>query len=183
VSGETIPSGGSVWVESTRGPDDEPVCLVTVGPYQSWPSVDEVRQTAADLMTCAAYAEMLALLIRKVRLEPEIAGQMLTDMIATTGRRMFGTVHTLLMVPSSQHRGRTAVVVFERGKWDGLVTAEEARVMAAKWFAAAEATESDQLVSDALDTAGVTADTQTMIFALLKAQRSDTPEDLAREAD
>jgi len=175
-------SGGGTWIESTRGPDDEPVCLVTVGPYQSYPSVDEVRQTAIDLVTCAAYAEMIARLMTKVKLPAQTAVAFADDIMAASGRRFFGTSHTFTMVPATQRQGRVPVVVMRRGKWDGLLTAEEARGLALAFLAVAEATESDQLVSDALDTAGVSGDAQAMIFALLHAQRSDTPGDLAGEA-
>jgi hypothetical protein len=98
------------------------------------------------------------------------------DIIRSSGRRFFGAKTTFTMTPASANSGRTAVVVMQRGKWDGLVTAAEARDMALAWLSVAEATESDQLVSGALDAAGLSGDTQAMIFALLSAQRSDTPE-------
>jgi hypothetical protein len=182
VAGDKDHSGGHVWIESTRGADDEPVCLVTVGPYQSYPSVDEVRRTAIDLVTCAAYAEMMGRLIRKVKLPPETAAEFVSDIMASSGRRFFGTVHTLMMLPATQHHGRSPVVVFDRGKWDGLVTADEARDMALYWLSVAEATESDQLVTGAMADAGIPAGVQAMIFQLLHAQRSDQPEDLAGQA-
>ena len=44
---------------------------------------------------------------------------------------------------------REARVILRRGDMDGILTIAEARQMAADWMAAAEATESDQLVAEA----------------------------------
>ena len=51
---------GSIWIESTRDPDGQPVCLVTFDKLQYYAPVEDVRATAIDLVTCAAYAEMKA---------------------------------------------------------------------------------------------------------------------------
>lgn len=173
--------GGGVWIESTRGPDHEPVCLVTAGPYQSYPSTDEVRQTAIDLVTCAAYAEMIAELVTGAGLPKDTAGAFAVAIMGRSGRAFLGTVHTFKIGPAL-HRGRSPAVALRRGKWSEWLPADEAREMALKWLTAAEATESDQLVSGALDAAGMDSETQAMVFALLHAQRSDTPDDLAGEA-
>jgi hypothetical protein len=183
--------GPGIWIESTRGPEDEPVCLLTIGPHQSWPPVDDVRQTALDLVTCAAYAEMMLTLIIRVGLPPEVVGQFTTDLLSGLGRPFFGARSTLTMLPAGATRRsggpgsprvREAVVLLHRGSTDAAITAAEAREMALKWLAAAEATESDQLVSGALDAIDVPAEVQTMLFAYLHARRSDQPEDLAGQA-
>jgi hypothetical protein len=177
--------GPGIWIESTRGPDDEPVCLFTFGPHQSWPPVDDVRQTALDLVTCAAYAEMMLTLIVRLKLPPEVVGEFTTDLLSGLGRSFFGAKSTLTMLPAGatrrsggpgSRRVREAVVLLQRGSQQAAVTAVEARDMALAWLAVAEATESDQLVSEAMDTTGIPAATQAMMFSYLHALRSSTPE-------
>lgn len=177
--------GPGIWIESTRGPDDEPVCRMTFGPVECYPPVADVRATALDLVTCAAYAEMMLTLIVRAGLTPAVVGEFTTDLLSGLGRPFFGARSTLTMLPAGATRRsggpgsarvREAVVLLHRGSQDAAVTAAEARDMALAWLAVAEATESDQLVSAAMDDAAVSDDTQAMIFALLHAQRSSTPE-------
>ena len=178
-------AGPGIWIESTRGPDDEPVCLLTIGPLQAYPPVADVRQTALDLITCAAYAEMMMTLIVRVKLPPEVVGEFTTDLLSGLGRSFFGARTTLTMMPAGATRRsggpgsprvREAVVLLHRGSQDSAVTAAEAREMALAWLAVAEATQSDQLVSEAMDAASIAAETQTMMFGYLHALRSDTPD-------
>lgn len=165
-----------VWIESTRGPGQAPVCLVTIGPYQCYPPVADVRQVALDLVTCAAYAEMmLELAVGRAKITAEVVAQFVTDLLARQDRKFFGVRQVLTMLPAASTRRREAAVILHRGTWDGMLSAVEAREMALHWLAAAEATESDRLVSDALDAAGINSDRQAMLFAYLSAQRSDTP--------
>jgi len=143
----------ALWVASTRDPDGEPVCELTWGPVQWYAPVADVRQTALDLVSCAAYADMIKLLIAKVGLEPAVVEQVTLDLMRVAGRtRDHGTPSTIDVFPASgtsKARGREAVVIFRRGGIDGMVTSVEAREMAQQWMAVAEATESDQLVAEA----------------------------------
>lgn len=75
---------------------------------------------------------------------------------------------------------RLAMVLLKRGSRQAALTSAEARGMALAWLAVAEATESDQLVSDGLDAMGVPAALQEALFAYLSAVRSDT-EDVPRD--
>jgi len=143
----------AILIESTRGPDDEPVCLVTFGPHQWYAPVAAVRQTALDLVTCAAYAEMMRELIVTAKVPPGTVEAFGTSLLRAAGRtRPFGSPDTIDIIPAGARRPsgrREAVVLLARGKTDGMVTADEARTMAGQWLAAAEATESDQLVAEA----------------------------------
>ena len=177
--------GPGVWIESTRGPGDEPVCRVTFGPIEGYAPVWDVRQTALDLITCAAYAEMMLTLIVRVKLPPEVVGEFTTDLLSGLGRSFFGARETMTLLPAGATRRsggpgsprvREAVVLLHRGSQNAAVTAAEARDMALAWLAVAEATESDQLVSEAMDAAKISAETQVMMFGYLHALRSSTPE-------
>ena len=169
-------SGGLIRITSTRGPDDEPVCELTWGPLRCYAPVQDVRETAADLMTCAAYAEMMMTLIVRAKLPPEIVSWLAADMLSGREKRFFGAKTTMELVPAGSSKRKQALVLLANGPMDGEVTPDEARAMAAEWFAVAEATESDQVVSEALRASGVPADTQDRLFAYLRELRSPARE-------
>src|SRR5256885_724339 len=73
--------GDTRWITSTRGPDDEPVCEITWGPMPWYAPVADVRQTALDLMNCAAYAEWIHLLITKVEIPLATVEAIMVDMM------------------------------------------------------------------------------------------------------
>lgn len=143
-------SGDSIWIESTRGPDDEPVCLITFGTLKYYATVAEVRETAIDLVTCAAYAEMMMTLITRAGLDAATVSKFATDMLDSRDKRCFGTKNTMTLIPAGSSKRREALVLLKQGPYDGALSPDEARSMALGWLAAAEATESDQLVSEAL---------------------------------
>jgi hypothetical protein len=64
------------------------------------------------------------------------------------------------------------VVLIGRGSKRGLVNAREARSMALQWLEAAEATESDQLVSEALRGTGL-EDSADRVFGYLRELRKE----------
>jgi hypothetical protein len=169
--------GPGIWLESTRGPDDAPVCLFTFGTHQSYPPVADVRATALDLVTCAAYAEMMLELTVTVKIPPEVVGRFTTALLQAQDRQVFGTKATLTMLPAvTVPPHRKPYVLLKRGSRQAALTAGEARQMALAWLSVAEATESDQLVSDALDAIDVPDEIQAMLFAYLHVRRSDTPD-------
>jgi hypothetical protein len=143
----------TLWIVSTRDPDGEPVCELTWKMLQWYAPVDAVRQTALDLVTCAAYAEMMMELIVTAKLPPATVKALTISLLRGCGRTGYGHADTIEVMPAGgvhESTGkRQAAVVFARGKVDGWVTAEEARGMAGQWLAVAEATESDQLVAEA----------------------------------
>jgi hypothetical protein len=165
-----------IWIASTRDPDNEPVCEVTGGGVRCYAPVGDVRETAADLMTCAAYAEMMMTLITRAGLGADVVSQLATDMLGGREKRFFGAKTTMELLPAGSSKRKQALVLLKRGSLNGEVTPDEARVMALEWFAVAEATESDQLVSEALRATGVPADTQERLFAYLRELRSPARE-------
>jgi hypothetical protein len=163
-------------VESTRGPDDEPACLLTWGPHQWYAPVEEVRRAALDMVSCAAYAEMMMTLVAKLKLDGRIASALVTDILTGRGReRSFGTPGTVDLIPAGSTKTGDAVVLIGRGSRRGCVLAAEARPMALQWLEAAEATESDQLVSEALRGTGMDDDGQERVFGYLRELRKEKP--------
>ncbi len=163
--------GDGVWIQSTRGPDDEPVCEITWGPLQCYAPVNDVRDTAIDLVTCAAYAEMMMELITRVKLPPDVVSQFATHLLAGRDKRYFGAKTTMTLLPAGSSKRREALVLLKRGSLEGAVSPDEARAMALAWLQVAEATESDQLVSEALRGTGVAGDVQDRLFGYLRHLR------------
>lgn len=144
----------TIWIISTRGPDDEPVCELSWAGQRWHAPVADVRQTAMDLVSCAAYAEFIHLSMTKLGLPPATVEAVTLDLMRAGGRtRDHGTDATIDVFPASgtvRVTGkREPRLILKRGDLDGMVTITEARQMAADWMAAAEATESDQLVAEA----------------------------------
>ena len=162
----------SIWIESTRGPDDEPCCLITFGPLQAYASVEDVRTTALDLITCAAYAELMMTMVVKVNLSAEIVSRFATELLSGAGRSYFGAKTTMTMLPAGSTRRREALVLLKRGSQAGELSPDEARAMALRWLAVAEATESDQLVSEALRATGSDEAAAEKLFGYLRELRT-----------
>ena len=159
-------------IASIRDPDGEPVCEVTWGPLQWYPQVSEVRETAADLMTCAAYAEMMMTLITEAKLPPQVVTDFTTVILRSRKKRMFGTPGTVELMPAGASRQKQALVLLKRNRQNGALTPDEARDMALNWLTVAEATESDQLLGEALRAVGVPDDTTGRVFGYLRQLRS-----------
>lgn len=164
---------GSIWIESTRGPDDEPVCLITFGALQWYAPVADVRATALDLIACAAYAEMMMTMVIRAGVPPEMVSQFTTDLLSGHGRESFGNDSTVSLLPAGSSKRRQAMVLLSRGKQRGVLYPGEAREMALRWFTVAEATESDQLVSEALRACGADNGMQERVFGYLRELRKD----------
>jgi hypothetical protein len=162
-----------IWIESTRDPDGEPVCGLTWGPLQFYAPVEDVRQTALDLVTCAAYSEMMMTLIVKVGLGADVVSQFTSDLLSGAGRFFFGAKTTITMLPAGSSKRREALVLLSRGSMRGAVSPDEARAMALRWLAVAEATESDQLVSEALRATGADEAATEKLFGYLRELRKD----------
>lgn len=162
-------------IESTRGPDDEPACCLTWGPLQWYAPVEDVRATALDLITCAAYAEMMMTMVLRVGVPPEMASALATDLLSDAGRTEFGKDTTISMLPAGSSKRREAFVLLSRGKQRGVLSPYEGRQMALRWLATAEATESDQLVSEALRATGTDDAGQERVFGYLRKLRDGKP--------
>lgn len=166
--------GESIWIRSTRGPDDEPVCEITWGPLQYYAPVADVRDTAIDPVTCAAYAEMMMTLITWVKLSAAVVSQFTTDLLAGRDKRYFGAKTTMTLMPAGSSKRREALVLLKRGSMEGALSPAEAREMALYWLAVAEATESDQLVSEALRATTALSGAQLeKLFGYLRTLRTD----------
>src|SRR5580704_9531775 len=172
---ETDDYGDSIWIQSTRGPDDEPVCELTWGPLQWYAPVEDVRRTAIDLVTCAAYAELMMTMVLRVGVPPEMASQLATDLLSDAGREGFGKDTTVSLLPAGSSKRREAFVLLDRGAQRGVLSPHEARQMALRWLATAEATESDQLVSEALRATGSDEAAAEEMFGYLRELRADKP--------
>jgi hypothetical protein len=142
---------GVIRIESTRGRDPEhPVCVVTWDGLDKIASVADVRQTAEDLFTCAAYAELIGELLR-TGIEAHIITTLIMRLLQSRSRRFFGTRSTLFLLPAGSSKDRAGAVaigrrnVFHAGMADGVMTPVEACEMGRDWLEAAEATESDSL--------------------------------------
>jgi hypothetical protein len=165
--------GDTISIESTRGPDDEPACLITWGALQCYASTGDVRQTAIDLVTCAAYAEMMMTLVIKVKLPADTVSRFATDLLSGAGRSYFGAKTTVTMLPAGSSRRQEAYVLLKRGSREAALSPDEARDMALAWLVAAEATESDQMVSEALRATGSDDVAQERLFGYLRKLRGE----------
>jgi hypothetical protein len=174
AAGRTMSDEESIWIESTRGPDDEPVCQISWSGLDWYAPVGDVRETAIDLVTCAALAEMMMTLVTRVGLDAGTVSAFTTDMLSGRDKRYFGAKSTITLLPAGSTKRRAALVLLKRGKLDGEISPDEARQMALRWLEVAEATESDQLVTEALR-ATVTADDAAAerLFAYLRELRKD----------
>jgi hypothetical protein len=144
-----------ITIVATRDPDGSPACLLRWSDAEWVASVEDVRMTALDLMVCAAYAEVMMHLLKVLKLPAETVSRLFADLMrSATGRECFGTRTTFAMSPAGSSSAGRAFVVFVRGSLQGGVSANEARNMALAWLQVAEASESDQLVVEALRTAG-----------------------------
>jgi hypothetical protein len=167
-----------LWIESTADADGEPVCLITWGPVQWYAPVADVRETALDLVTCAAYAEMAMHLKLALNLDAGTASALMSDLLSQQRSEEFGTASTITLMPAGSTKRRLAVVLLRRVRggsgWDGEVDAAEARAMALRWLEVAEATESDQLVSEALRATGACDPAaQEKVFGYLRELRAE----------
>lgn len=120
------------------------------------------------------------LLVTKVEMPPGIVSAFMGDLLSGTGRVQFGNDDTLDLLPAGSSKTGDAVVLTQRGSKRGGVSAATARKMALQWLEAAEATESDQLLSEAMRAVGITNGNQANMFGYLKILRMG---DVSRETD
>jgi hypothetical protein len=116
---------------------------------------------------------MMMTLIVKVGLGADVVSQFTSDLLSGAGRSFFGAKTTITMLPAGSSRRREALVLLDRGSMRGAVSPDEARAMALRWLAVAEATESDQLVSEALRATGADEAATEKLFGYLRELRKD----------
>lgn len=168
-----------IFIESTRDRHNlGNACLIRWGAHEWFAPVADVRATAEDLFTCAAYADLIGELIR-ADIPAQIVGRMTTAMLKDRQPRYFGSPQTLYLLPGGSTKARIGAVVlsrqdfFHHGKAEATLTANEARGMGRQWFTAAEASEADTLFSSVLERAGWIQETEMDgLFGLLNDIRS-----------
>lgn len=166
-------------IESTRSVDDAPpACLLRWGAREWYASVTAVRQTAEDLFTCAAYADVIGELLR-VGMDAVGVGKMTTAMLTSRKPRYFGTPDTLYVLPGGSSARKVGVVMlgrrnhFHRGQADSVLDATEAREMGRAWLTAAESSEADTLFGAVLERSKwMTTDELGALFGLLSDIRA-----------
>lgn len=157
-----------------RDPDAPTDCLIS-WQGQDWTApVDVVRATVVDLFTVATWADVMMHVTMKLGLDPHTASEFTGDLIVSqTGRRDWGYAETLSLLPVGSTKDKQGLVLIRRRHLDGIVTTETARQMGLQWLTAAEAAESDQLVTEALRTAGGLSEERIEgLFAYLRELRS-----------
>lgn len=171
----------TLWIESSLrshdSQDAELSCLLTWGDLQWYAPVTAVRQTSVDLMTSAAYAELMATLI-KMGLDSQHITAMVSDAIhgALNGRipyqGMLGTDHTISVMPSASSVRKAGVVVLQHGSLGGVVSPAGAREMAGHWMQVATGSECDEITATALrDVLSVDREQTSGLFAYMRALR------------
>ncbi|MFJ9719898.1 hypothetical protein ACIRPQ_28900 [Streptomyces sp. NPDC101213] len=159
-------AGSDIWINTAPRTKDamadgaKPTCLIQWGELEWYAEAQAVYQTAEDLMTCAAYADLFAALL-KLGLDGEMVQRMSQEMmmdafrhrtasIAATGG-MLGSAETIGVMPGASSKAKAGVVMLQRGKRTGSLSPGGAREMAKKWMQTAGATEHDELVALTLE--------------------------------
>ncbi|PZG20628.1 hypothetical protein [Nonomuraea aridisoli] len=170
------PAGADV-IEIVGGldPDAPTDCLISWRGQDWTATVDVVRATAVDLFTVASWADVMVHVTVKLGLDPNTASRFTGELIVSqTGRRAWGYDETLSLLPVGSTKDKRGLVLIRRGHLKGVLSTDEARQMGLAWLVAAEAAESDQLVAEALRTAGgMPPDRIDGLFAYLRELRAD----------
>lgn len=158
------------------GEDGSAVCRL------SWHGLDwhataaAVRQTAIDLVTAAAYADLIGVLLRTGRSTQGVQ-RLLSSVLtrAEPGRTFLGHRDTIRLGPAGSSRNSAGAVIVQRGSLGGQLDPGEARAMARQWFEAAEASEQDVLFTGVLTRAQwLTAEEMEAVFGLVAEHRAQT---------
>jgi hypothetical protein len=165
--------GDTIWIESTLNPDGEPACGLTWGALQWYAPVPDVRETAIDLVTCAAYSEMMMEMVTGAGIPPHVVSGFAGILLSGRDKPFFGAATTMTLLPAGSSKRRQGFVLLKRGSLKGELFPDEAREMAMHWLAAAEATEADQLLAEALRAAAVSDSGQATVFGYLRELRKD----------
>lgn len=163
-----------ITIVAGRDPDSSPTCRIS-WQGQDWiADLDLVRATAVDLFTVASWADVMMHVTVKLGLDPHTASEFTGDLIVSqTGRRAWGYDETLALLPVGSTKGKRGLVLIRRGRLHGVVTTNEARQMGLAWLLTAEAAESDQLLVEALRTAGgMSPERIEALFAYLRELRA-----------
>ena len=160
--GSDFEGNPTLWINSApRGPQEAAegkpaLCLITWGELEWYAPVAAVSATARDLATCAAYADLIGILLG-ANFEGHVIQGMLAEMLpsALNGRRpvmggMLGHADTLGVMPAGSTERKAGVVMIKRGSMQGSFSAQGARQMSEHWHEAAAAGAHDELVGVAM---------------------------------
>lgn len=161
----------SIWITSVRDPDKEPVCIIEAGGSTWFAPVDDVCQTALDLVTAAAYADVLITLVTVLDLPGSTISKFGADLLREAKIVQLGCPSTITLHPAGSSKHKEAVVIMRHGQFEGIVSAAEARKMALRWLQAAEASGSDRNVTEAMRGARVADDVIEKVFGYLRELR------------
>lgn len=162
---------GSIRIESVRNPDGRSQCLITWDSLQFYASAEDVRVTAADLLACVAYAEML-MVVAGMGLPAEHVSKLGADALRSGGRKSLGTAATMRLWPAGNSRTKTPAVQMRRGTHEAVIPVADARQIALQFLETAEAAESDDLITEAMIGVGITSEQADRAFRYLRELRA-----------
>lgn len=175
-------SNAGVWIYSTRDlHGNGAACRLVWGPHETYASVAAVRQTAEDLFTAAAYAELIGELLR-IGLTGDHIAPMVGNMIGARDTPYLGHKETLQLLPGGSTERRAGAVVISKGSMHGQLSPSEARQMGRHWLEAAEASEADTLFDRVLRRAEWLGDAELQATFELLADVRQGRVDLGAEA-
>jgi hypothetical protein len=114
---------------------------------------------------------MMMQLVTALKLPAATVSAFAAGLLDHHGREAFGGLSTVRLLPAGSTKTGEAVVLISRKRARGVVSAAEARQMALRFLEAAEATESDQLLSEALRATGIGKEQQERVFGYLRELR------------
>ncbi|GAA4082897.1 hypothetical protein [Actinomadura miaoliensis] len=122
----------TIQIASTRDvPGIGAACHLRWGSIDTYAPVSDVRDTAEDLFTCAAYADLMGKMLR-MQIAGEVITALMTGLATGRDRPFFGHPTTVTLQPAGSSRQRTGVVLVKRGSMKGWLSPEEARGMGRK---------------------------------------------------
>jgi hypothetical protein len=150
----------TLWVESTRDPDGDPIGLLRWGPLECFATAADLTATAMDMLDCAAYAEVMMQLV-EIGLPVGHVAAFVGDLLKARGKPTFGMDSTVHLVPAGSSKRKLPLVLISRvqlpagretenGPLRGSLDPAAARQMARQWLEVAGGIATDQLIMRAL---------------------------------
>jgi hypothetical protein len=161
-----------ILIVSVRSKLGEPAsCMIEWGSWQGYAGADAVIETAEDLFTCAAWADVIGELLR-LGMVPDQIAQMVSYALRDRPKRFFGHKNTVSLIPGASSDRKQGAVIVKRGSTSAYLMPQEARTMARNWLQCAEASDSDCLVDEALEELALLNRTERdRVFSYMRAVR------------
>lgn len=164
----------SIWISgvpTVPGSDKPSACLIDVDGKRWFASPDDVFITGHDLILCAAYADLLIVLV-KLAPDATSASGLLGDLISRTGRTTFGTPATFELVPAgSSKAGLSRVVARRGGKVITALAGDTARQVGRQWLEVAASVGSDEVIVAACKAIHAPDGFSDLLFAKMRSIR------------